>query len=479
MSATPQVIRPAGVLEAFFHSRTSLGVDSCVAATARYEHISGRPLDKATLYTALEEVIAKHPIMGTRLYSAAASRVPSWVRLESIDFNRIVEFRDDVDSSHLETILEEVFLHPFDLDADLPLWRLMILPDGRIIYQNDHAMGDGLSGLSALITLLAALQKVPENPTHSGTLSLAGREIKLLPPLEEALTIPVPLSMIFKEVNQSLNPFAARKRNSIWTGNMVARAYKLGVNVRIIQLNPEEINYLVKMCRTHRTTLTGVLFVLVNSTLAYLLRRGPDPKGKFNSMVMFVPLSLRGQAKTPLNAICNHVSYYSDVHPFITPALDRKTPYPAADGFPWKEAARFSETLQREAPEAPATIGVMRALITSRENYFQGLLGKKREGTVEISNVGPIGSAWGARRQPTPEEPWTMPDLLICQADGTAGAALKVNVTGTVPGGLGITLTWGKDAMDEAFANQWAEAIRDGLKTLVSTTSTSSSRLQS
>ncbi|CDO70508.1 hypothetical protein BN946_scf184569.g51 [Trametes cinnabarina] len=462
MSATPQVIRPAGVLEAFFYTRTQLGVDSCVAATANYMHIGGRPLDKPTLFTALEEVIAKHPIMGTRLYGTATSRVPSWVRLDSIDLNRIVQFRDDLDPAQLESILEDVFLQPFDLDADLPLWRLMILPGGQLIYANDHAMGDGLSGLSALFTLLAALQKVPENPTHSGIISLSDRQISLLPPLEEALTIPVPLSMIFKEVNQSLNPFASRKRNSIWTGNTVARAYKLGVNVRIIRINPEEMNYLVKMCRTNGTTLTGVLFVLA-----------------VNSMVMFVPLPLRAQAKTPLNAICNHVSYYSDVHPFIAPALDRKTPYPAADRFPWKEAARFSETLQREAPEAPATIGVMRALITSRENYFQGLLGKKREGTVEISNVGPVSSAWGVRRQPTPEEPWTMPDLLICQADGTAGAALKVNVTGTVPGGLGITLTWGKDAMDEAFANQWVEAIRDGLKSLVSTTSPSSVRLQS
>ncbi|KAI8969793.1 alcohol acetyltransferase [Trametes punicea] len=474
-----QPIRQAGVIEAFFHSRTKLGVDSCIAVSARYESSSGRALDKATLFTALEQVVTEQPILSSRLSDrtpdGAIARMPSWIRLRSVDLNQIIEFLD-ADMSKIDTILETEFMRPFDLDADLPLWRLAILKDGTVLCAYDHAMGDGLSGHAFHLSLLAALQQVQHPASHSGEITLGEREITLMPPLEEAMNIPTPLGKIFSEVNQALNPFASRKRNAIWTGNPVTRTFELGVHVRVVMLAPEETTRLLRLSAAHGATLTGVLYVIVTSTLAYLLRRGPDPKGKFNSAVINVPISLRPHTKTPPTAICNYVSYYQGVHPLPTPVLDAKIPYPAPERFPWKLATEFSETLKREAPNAPSAVGVMRALIGSRESYFQGLLNKKRESTIEITNIGPPKARGASMDGKEPEAPtWSIQEMLGSQADGTAGAAFKVNVTGSPSGALGITLTWGKDALDEAFADSWARAFNDGLKALASTTTGSAS----
>ncbi|EIW55326.1 uncharacterized protein TRAVEDRAFT_23040 [Trametes versicolor FP-101664 SS1] len=101
-------------------------------------------------------------------------------------------------------------------------------------------------------------------------------------------------------------------------------------------------------------------------------------------------------------------------------------------------------------------LGVMHTLVGTSERYSRGLLGKKREMTLGISNLGPVPTA-AAPTAPAEcvrsASGWGIQEMVFAQADATLGAALKINVTGTPAGGLGISLTWGKESLDAEFAD--------------------------
>ncbi|KAI0764615.1 alcohol acetyltransferase [Trametes elegans] len=435
---------------------------------ARYEGGGGR-LTRSTLFCALEEVVREHAELAARLRADEPGSKPSWYRLQSINFDRIVEFLD-VNSRKLESVLEAQFLRSFDVNVDLPLWSLSVLTDATVIFAYDHALGDGQSGLGFHLSLLAALRKVKESPEHSGVVLLANNTAPMLPPVEDAMDVSASLPRILHEVWKAIDPLSRLKRDTTWTGNPVPPEFKFDTNVRILQLSPEETARLVRLSRAHDTTVTGTLYALVAHALSRLLPESPKTR-HYKSLSVLIPVSLRRYTGAPPTAICDHVSIYQTKCPL--PASPRPNTKPEADplaDFPWAAAARLSHALKRAVPRTPATVGVMKALLRKHERFLRGGLGKKRETTVEISNLGPVapspraiaGDAGGdaAGR-------WEIKETLFAQADGTLGGALKVNVAGSPSGGMGIALTWGKEAMDGAFAESLVEAFTRGLDGLL------------
>lgn len=192
----------------FFHTRTRIGVDSCVVVAARYQHTFESGLDKSTPFAALEDVIHDHAVLGVRIsvgdgVSPSQRGSPTWVRLAFLDLNRTVEFVD-AESSSLPSLLDAQFTRPFDLDAELPLWRLAVLSDGTVVFAYDHVMGVGQSGLAFHLSLrLDALQKTSKpSAKHSGSV-IARRDVALHPPVEGAMLMPTPLTGLLNEVNKA------------------------------------------------------------------------------------------------------------------------------------------------------------------------------------------------------------------------------------------------------------------------------------
>ncbi|KAI0366791.1 hypothetical protein BV20DRAFT_619805 [Pilatotrama ljubarskyi] len=465
----PHQLRPAGIAEIYRHTFTRLGIDSCVLVAAKYESSTGRPLDKPTLFCALEEVVSEHAELSARMIGDVVKSGPrslTWIRLPSLDLNQIVEFRD-ADSQDLESIFETLFLQPFDLEAHLPLWKLVVLSDNTVILVYDHIMGDGQSGLAFHLSLLAALQRVREPGVHSGT--IAGcHDLPLNPPVEEAIKVTLPLCTLFHEVNQAINPFSRRRRAAPWTGNPVPSAFTLGAHVRNVHLSSEETSRLVRRCRVYGATVTGAIYALIAYILARLLEARREG---VSALTIHVPVSLRPYSGAAPTAICNHVSFFEDVYKLIPPSPGSPYLYPSLAGFPWADAASFSDTLRREAPRSQAMIGLMKTLIGENpESYLLGKLGQKRGATVLISNLGPVRQPQAPFRLGSEKSasPWDIQEMTFAQADGTSGVALKINVIGTPSGALGISLTWGKEALDEVFANECAVAFSEGMRELVS-----------
>ena len=62
---------------------------------------------------------------------------------------------------------------------------------------------------------------------------------------------------------------------------------------------------------------------------------------------------------------------------------------------------------------------------------------------------------------------WRMREAFFSQGDATLGAAIKLSVTGTPEAGVGITVTWGREAIDDEFGDEFARMITEGIQSLL------------
>lgn len=469
---------PSGILEQYAYVRTQLGIDTCVIVAARYECDTSLPLDRDTLFSALENVISHHTALASCLVSAnlmdggVQARPRSWMLLPSIDLDATVTF--DNDAGPLASVLEAQLSLPFDLDAQRPLWRITVLSDGTVIFAYDHAMGDGQSGLAFHLHLLAALQIVQDKPPPPNGRIVVNPTGTLAPLLEDLIALPAPFTRVVHEVFDALNPFSRRKRPSTWTGHPVPKDPGLRVHVRILHLSAQDTARIVQRCREHHATVTGALYTIAAHVLAHLLNRG-GARPQYEAIDVAVATSLRRFVGVSPATICNCVSAIASraTQPSTIcprPASPRLPTSPRLSSFPWKHAQGFSATLARAAPQSPALIGVLRRIFgQDYEGFFRGQLGKKRGHSLEISNLGRVPPPFDPQPCATGQENatrWVIREAVFAQANGGLGAALKVNVTGTPEGGLGVSVTWGEGAVDGELAGDFVMGPAEGLKEL-------------
>lgn len=138
------------------------------------------------------------------------------------------------------------------------------------------------------------------------------------------------------------------------------------------------------------------------------------------------------------------------------------------DGFPWETAAQYGARLHGSMNRSRELVGMLRYLfgLGVAQDYFVGSLGKKREYTLLLSNLGrfPAQDVKGAdENQVARTTRWTIGEVLFAQADGVHGPAVKVNVVGCPDGGLGITFSWGEGAINQNTVEAFIEEAKASL----------------
>ena len=272
------------------------------------------------------------------------------------------------------------------------------------------------------------------------------------------MDVSVPFMTILREVAQAIFPSLKPKHPNAWTANPVLEALTMDTTVRIIHLNPADATKLIKLSRDHKTTLTGTLHTLALLVVSRLLRAQPAGD-RFETMPTSIPISLRRYTNTPPTAFCNHVSSHQNHHPLVHQGASV-----SPDAFPWDTAAALAETLRREAPHSAWRVGLLKYLYGKYEEYLLGQLGRTRAAALELSNLGAFPRL---DAQGTGTSEWRIKETLFAQADATIGAALKLNTVGAPEGGVGITVTWGKGAVDHEFAEAFVREFEVGLRAMI------------
>jgi len=70
------------------------------------------------------------------------------------------------------------------------------------------------------------------------------------------------------------------------------------------------------------------------------------------------------------------------------------------------------------------------------------------------------------------EGKWTVDEVYFAQGDATQGSAIKLNVTGSQSGAIGVTVTWGDGAVDKDFVESFVRTFKDAVEVAVKRTET-------
>ncbi|KAI8996423.1 alcohol acetyltransferase [Trametes punicea] len=459
--------RKAGSLEHFQYVRTQLGLSLWVTVSAKYRHDAGAPLDRSTLFVALERVVYAHPALVSRPMPCpeAPSILPfTWVRLPSLDLNRVVDFYEE-DSTHLESILTSFYAAPVQCPDDLPLWKLFVLSDATIVFAYDHTIADGQSGMGFHAALLSALRQL-QGPVlyHSGLLSALPEDVALVPPLEDSMDVSVPFRVIAGALYNTYVPSFLRRNEMAWAGNPVPKSITHGSVIHILRYPPKDAAWLLQLSRLHSTTITGTLHALALVVLSGLIRTLPDAN-IYRSIATVIPVSLRRYTGTSPIAFCNHVSSYSAHHSLLPPS-HKSAATVSVETFPWHLAADFSATLKREASRSVYLVGLLKYVLEGYEKYLLSFLGKKRPAALEISNLGPF-PVDSVEKPSSPGASWRIDEVIFAHTLPVTGAAFVMGVSGAESGGLGVTITWGKEAVDQDFAEAFVTGFAAGIQGLL------------
>lgn len=330
-----------------------------------------------------------------------------------------------------------------------------MLQDNTLVFTYLHIIGDGKSGLAFHRALLSALNSQAE-PGDSNVQRLVTipPDITLVAPLEDVIDVSVSFSKLGRVIYDMLVPSSWTKLASAYTGNPVSTDREFDIDVRFLTLAPKDVNHLLQLCRLHGATMTSLLHTVGVVVLAGLI---PSLSANTPPIVSTsVPVSLRQYAGTSDLAFCNHISAFSSfIDTSLLPAGDDCTLHPSH--FPWDVASQFAATLRQNASATREQVGLLKYLPSPYENFFLSKQGKKREETMELSNLGRFSSPDISKDG----SGWSIENMFFFQSNAICGAALKVMVVGSPNDSLGITINWTKGVVDDEFAETFFSSFRD------------------
>ena len=483
-------------MESYHIARQNARLDSCVVVGAHFTRADSNKYErlcKEEVYAAVVHALNTHAALSARTVrqSDAAGKKKSskevyvFERTENVNLEKHVHFLDESSGEKDEDIaalIQHQFTQPMasvpspdpenrdidkDAEEDKTLWRLTVTPSNTVLFAWNHCLGDGQSGLAVLRTLLDGLNS-PSSVLPPGFDPKAVKpstNLTLAPRIEELTDVSPSLLTILSTLANLFIPPSLSSGRKVWSGNPVpASVPPFETRARHLSIPPERVSQILAAARAHQTTLTAVLYVLASSVLSDLVAK-EDKTGRWKKLSVIITISLRPLARLPPTIMGENVSFHRST-PRLAPPKQTQ-----AGAFDWTSASAFSETLHASIPKSREIIGTIKILNGKYEPFFKGKLGKKREASFEISNVGvfklDLDLNADSKLSETSPKRWTISESYFAQDDGTAGAAIKMNVAGSPSGSVNIVVTWGKDAVDDAFAEAFLELFSEALERLI------------
>lgn len=441
------------------------------------DRIEGRALQ-----TVVEEAVARLVlrlgglrvgITGENTNSACFVRVPSIDLRDFIEWNTTAaKSSDEIDQVVLRAVksrLEQLWPQV----AHRPPWQLLVVQHESsnsdsivldIAFAVHHALADGKSTAVFHSELLCELNSprrpLPELMDHL----LTFHQPPVLAPSQEDLVKPrISWSFFFKTLLSEFGPSWAKftPPPEPWTGKLITlEPHRL--HLRAVSIPPDVAMRLITACRSHGTTLSGILHILVLVSVARLV-----PESVASSFAGETPISLLPWAKIPPGVDMDLSRMLTDlttgtkrVWDAATVAKIRSKLYEADTTAEaeliWPLAATWHSEVRAKVATLPNddVVGLLH-YITDFHKRWLGKLGKARDATWDLSNIGTIrGRTAGS------EDGWFIRRSLFTQPVLVAGAAIGVNVAGVDGGPVNLVLSWQENVVDEALVDGVANDLQ-------------------
>ncbi|KAI8628370.1 alcohol acetyltransferase-domain-containing protein [Xylariaceae sp. FL1651] len=498
----PRIIRPLGNLECYESHMILLGFYANTIVNCRYTiptslaapHLHDQLI--AQLEDAIGRVVIEHPALRVGIVEEDSKR-PAWVEVDLIDLTHHVEWQivdaaTDYDTLFRERIQKRLD-EPYSKIPMRPRWRVLLLlkqgatPFVDVVFDYSHGFADGTSGKIFHETLLRILNTSTPTPSETEPV-LTNRVLripptvrKLPPPLEKLckfqLSPKYTLSIAWKE----LKPRGFISKSASRADWAPIRASPFKTQSRAFDVEPEVLQKVLAACRTHETTLTGLLHAVALASLASRLH--PRDAAAFaGSTALDMRRHMQPQPAAhpglePKRTMADFVSAMT--HDFDAELVRKIREAAAASAFPassslrerdgdddtpfppalvdlvWQCAAQVRAEIQKRLDLGLKNdiVGVMK-LVPDWRAQFRDQARKPRACSVVVTNLGALdGAAAPANDEHiSPGNRWEIERALFGISSEVCGAAFAISPISVKGKTLCVSCSWQDCVLDVKLA---------------------------
>lgn len=449
-------------MEKYYHVRHELNFYTGVALTATYRLPDGSSSRlKDHVHRACAILIKQHPVLSVNVRSEG-SKEPYFVRLPEINLGKCVLFQqrsrengspDKGDFSRdveVDELLQNQLNTPFV--SGIPLWRLCILEDpadGRnftAAFVYHHLIGDGGSAMAFHNTFAKALQESLSSASGDTQNIIIPSTSPLLPNMEQVM--PLPLSLWYL-VGRFWNFKFPRPDPAKWSGSHLLTP--LVNNMRHFALSSTSTAALREACKSNGSTITAMLQILIARTIFN------NVDHKYRKLQLAGVMSVRRWLPEPITEdsmgawVCEYAESYS------RDSLQ-------AESFPWDEARQAKASLDRhlERKGRDRAVGLLKYVSDYRKEIFLSQVGRAREASFEVSNLGVCKF-----RQEASTQSVQVGRMIFSQSANIVGSALTVSVVTGGDGCLVLNFTWQEGVVDLDLVDSIMADVQKQIRELV------------
>jgi hypothetical protein len=412
------------------------------------------------VYQACETAIAEHPALSA-IVADDHTQDPYFVRLPQLDLDRIISLQDrkpgllgieangepapDLD---LQSLLATEHNKPFE--APDAFWRLCVLLDIEnerqftVVFVYHHAIGDGSSGKAFHQTFLRALG-LTGNPEKTKSI-IPTPQTLLLPNIELISPMSLSFSYLARKLFQA--KIYSRRPTGLWTGSKVLNPSQ--TRVRLVPFSKSLLCALRHLCHAQNTTITAFLqTIIARAIFAHI-------PASFTRLACTGALSCRRW----LPDVVTDESMGVWVQGFEE-SYSRDAVAISATAFPWEEARRSRRTIQSVLKNKgkDSSINLLQFVDDYQEELCLSKVGKEREGTFEVSNVGFVDS-------PTDPEKPSLKGMVFSQSASVMGNAIEFSAITGGDGCLVLSVSWQEGVVEPQLISEVIESTKRELYAL-------------
>lgn len=356
-----------------------------------------------------------------------------------------------------------------------------------VLFSFSHSHGDGTSGLAFHRTFLNGLRQIPQlasNPNSDSTFDSPA--ISLLPSIEKAANLSISWTYLLgvligpklpRFLNNwlGLSPLSPTTTNT-WLGKSISYipgGYRTSVEVLIIPSS--QVAGILERCRANGARLTGLLHQLVVYSLRQTLPKYSSSHAHAE-LVATTPLNLRHLiANWASNADMANAA--SAVYELFSPTWETSESFDVEKI--WANARESGSKIATAASTLKnQPVGLLHYVSAFRK-WFYGQLGKPRDASYEISNLGSFDPANTYAKYSESESTatlktmnsWDIDTMFFSQPANVTGAALCYSVVSRKLGDLVICESWQSGVLgvsdETAFAKSVLRCIELALQQLL------------
>jgi hypothetical protein len=414
---------------------------------------------------------------------------PYFVHIDKIDLQKIVTFESmplegQEKLRNLDEVLSKNHSIGFD-NPELPLWRVIVLANHGteqntivdIAFIWHHVIGDGRSGLAILSTIWQGINSAHIRNEKEQTSRLVTKfdatvsdgfadsivrpPVKaMLPALEEILPMPMAPMTLLKHWFGRWVPawFLKSAPEKNWTGESYSCKEPVVTKIRQTSIPAPSVKRLVNRCRKEKTTMTPLLQRVAGEAII-------EAVGDAKLLRCATAISLRRFFPASWNIDDTVMGLWvSAFHMDSVRAVRQSGNLKASF---WDSVRENGQRIQYEIAkeQKDVEIGMLRYIDDFKVSLL-AKMGKKREDSFGITNLGMFPTKARATDGSSSPSPWVISDLLFSQSCHVNGSAIQFCIVSVEDGDMNIALSWQEGIVSAADAARIADRLKSHLMAL-------------